>query len=282
MFDAFVLPILNYGCEVWGFNVHRELERVHLTFCKRILGVKDSASLAGVYGELGRFPLYVKRTVNIVKFWFKMVKSDNTVLKTVYHKSFIDCVNGENNWVTRLKTIFDNYGFSYAIDNTDVLDNSFLHLFEERVKDTFIQNWHEKVNSSSILILYKELKSTFEIEPYLHFIKSFKLRSNLTKMRISAHNLRINTGRYVRPILERINRKCVFCNDNDIEDEFHFILKCSAFAELRNKFIKKYFFRNNSMYKLIELFKSNSNSIIRLSKFLSFAKSKRETLLTLT
>jgi len=40
LFDKLVLPILTYGCEVWGFHTANSIERVHLQFCKRLLGVK--------------------------------------------------------------------------------------------------------------------------------------------------------------------------------------------------------------------------------------------------
>ena len=40
LFDKLVLPILTYGCEVWGFHTAISIERVHLQFCKRLLGVK--------------------------------------------------------------------------------------------------------------------------------------------------------------------------------------------------------------------------------------------------
>ena len=36
LFDKLILPILNYGSEVWGFSKVTAVERVHLQFCKRI------------------------------------------------------------------------------------------------------------------------------------------------------------------------------------------------------------------------------------------------------
>ena len=39
LFDKLILPILCYSCEVWGFNVGKDIERVHLRFCKYILRI---------------------------------------------------------------------------------------------------------------------------------------------------------------------------------------------------------------------------------------------------
>ena len=68
LFDSFVGSILSYGCEVWGFTKSKELERIHLKFCKLILKVKTSTSNAGIYGELGRYPLYLFRYVRIIRY----------------------------------------------------------------------------------------------------------------------------------------------------------------------------------------------------------------------
>ncbi len=40
LFDTYLAPILNYGSELWGTNKAPEIERVHTSFIKRILGVK--------------------------------------------------------------------------------------------------------------------------------------------------------------------------------------------------------------------------------------------------
>jgi len=40
LFDVFVSSILNYGSEVTGNTKSKEMERIHLKFCKRLLGVK--------------------------------------------------------------------------------------------------------------------------------------------------------------------------------------------------------------------------------------------------
>ena len=58
LFDAFVSSILMYSCEVWGGCKFKEVERMHIRFCKRILNVKLSTSNAGIYGELVNMRLY--------------------------------------------------------------------------------------------------------------------------------------------------------------------------------------------------------------------------------
>ena len=49
-----------------------ELEKFHLKFCKRILGVHAKSTNVAVYAELGRLPLIVPISVQIVKYWLNI------------------------------------------------------------------------------------------------------------------------------------------------------------------------------------------------------------------
>ena len=85
MFDAVVRSNLGYANGLWGYTKSKEIERIHLKFCKRILNVKFSCSnYASVYGELGGYPLYVSRYVRMVKYWCKHLLTLITVQTLFY------------------------------------------------------------------------------------------------------------------------------------------------------------------------------------------------------
>ena len=54
LFDKLIRPTLCYGAQVWGLSKPVQQERVHLQFCKKLLGVKMSTQNDFVYAELGR------------------------------------------------------------------------------------------------------------------------------------------------------------------------------------------------------------------------------------
>ena len=63
------------------------------------------------------------------------------------------------------------------------------------------------------------------------------------------------------------DRKCRTCNL--IEDEYHFVIECSLFNEIRSKFIHKYYWKRPSMFKFVELINSSNQKTIRnLSSFI--------------
>jgi len=54
LFDKLITPIMNYAGEVWGFIKGISIEKVHMQFCKIMLGVKANTQNDFIYGELGR------------------------------------------------------------------------------------------------------------------------------------------------------------------------------------------------------------------------------------
>ena len=70
--DTYFSIIANYGCVIWDLNFAPDIEKVHLDYCKNILGVKRSTPNSLVYCELGRLLLIFMRKVRIVKYRLKL------------------------------------------------------------------------------------------------------------------------------------------------------------------------------------------------------------------
>ena len=60
LFDSLICPILLYGCEVWGCENARLIEKLHRKFYKSLLGVNNITHTSTIYGELEQFPLNIK------------------------------------------------------------------------------------------------------------------------------------------------------------------------------------------------------------------------------
>ena len=69
LFDKMITPILLYGSEVWGIYCKKEIDKLHIKFCKYVLDVKTQTSNFAVYGELGRFPFHIKAIKRSLKYW---------------------------------------------------------------------------------------------------------------------------------------------------------------------------------------------------------------------
>ena len=213
LFNSMVLPILFYGCEVWGFCQADPLERFYISFLKNVLCVKQSTPNCFVYGEFGLFPLILGRKLRIIKYWFKILNSSNdSFIKKMYNDLLVlsERFPDQITWVTLLRDMLFNYGFAYVwYDQYVFNETTFLRMFEQRMKDTYIQEWNSKVRSTSDYRLYKKIKFTFNFENYLNMDnKSFRI--SITKIRLSSHLFYIERGRWEKQKIEAIDRKCVF------------------------------------------------------------------------
>ena len=48
-----------------------------------------------------------------------------------------------------------------------------------------------------------------------------------------------------------------------MEDEYHFVIECQRYTDLRKKYIPKYYWQRPSMLKFVDLINSNNNRNIK-------------------
>ena len=77
LFDSLVLPILTYGCEVWGFENINLIEKLHLKYLKYSLSLKMSTPTCMALGETGRFPVSMHINTRVVSFWNRIIRTSN-------------------------------------------------------------------------------------------------------------------------------------------------------------------------------------------------------------
>ena len=87
--------VLLYGSEVWGLHKSSDVEKVHVNFCREILGVGSKTAINFMYCELDRVPLTVKMKLRIFKYWLKLSRYDNCVLKACYE----DMISRNDSWI---------------------------------------------------------------------------------------------------------------------------------------------------------------------------------------
>ena len=99
----------------------------------------------------------------------------------------------------------------------------------------------------SKLSFCRQYKPNDGLENYIVLVNNRRHRSALTKLRCSAHTLKIEIERYSRIYnddakrykqLPREKRTCNTCK-NKVEDELHFLLECPLNEEIRHNFLQK-------------------------------------------
>ena len=118
-----------------------------------------------------------------------------------------------------------------------------------------------RISVSSKCLNYRVFKHCFELEKYLVNLP-LRLRIPLCKFRLGNHKLPIEVGRYTG--VPRAERLCVFCNENSVGDEYHLLLECTAVADIRHKYIPRYFTTGPNILKFEQLCVKKKTSIAKM------------------
>ena len=231
-----VKPILLYCSDVWGTlkqPKNSPIERVHISFHKQLLGVRQQTPTDGVHLELGSFPITLNAIKAAVKNWERIRQYNcNDLLMATYEEATMDNLP----WASSIRETFMSNGLlqTFLTAGSETRESECPHvLLFQRQRDQFNQEALGNIKESSKLQFYSLLKTEAGIERYLTYITNITHRTDLTRLRLSSHSLHIETGRHNST--PRENRKCTFCRTDAIEDETHFLIRCPIYQNIRTE-----------------------------------------------
>ena len=142
----------------------------------------------------------------------------------------------------------------------------FLAAFKCRLHGVYSQQWCGRLYVSPIARFYREIIPNRIFSDLLVTVTVKKHRIALTRLICSSHRLRVETGRWDRPVTPPQLRLCSIYNV--VDDEFNFLLECMKYTANRKKLIRSYYWRRPSMYTCVELFHTNNKKVLRnLAKY---------------
>jgi hypothetical protein len=271
LFDTCIVPILLYGCEVWGHSDLKKVETVQLSFFKQVLKLRPNTASCIVLGEVGRTNLEVLVHQRMLNYWARLLKGGQgkiaTTLYTLLRK--LHFTGGfHSKWIGKIEDILNRMGFGETWIAGDILGTnaSFSNKVKRRLLDMHQQNWNSAVYNSGHCLTYRILKNELTLEQYLVSVDR-KSSIAVCKFRAGNSKIPIVTGRYSG--VERKDRKCNLCQLNEIGDEYHYIMTCPFFLQERKRCIeKKYWDRPNAL-KLRALFATTDPKELRhLAEFI--------------
>ena len=215
-------------------------EKIHNKFGKNILGVHKKSSNFAAKCELGRPPVLNFITILALKYFnrLKPLPSDR-LLGEVYEVDKSLFIDGHRSWQKFIHNSLQNLNstsLDFDINKINqLLTDQHSKVILNKLQHLSIQEHDNK------LFLFANIISIQKILFYKSDYLSLKLPVNitreLTKLRLSSHSLLIEKGRYFRPKIKRENRLCSQCNQ--IEEEQHFLIHCTKFANARKLLLKK-------------------------------------------
>lgn len=269
------------------------MENLNIKFCKYILSAGKKSTNIAIISELGRYPLYFSLIQSILSYWHRLeLCEESSLLHNAYKETINLSKSNVNSWYKSVVYFSKKINISLSICKK-YKTTYFKQQVKKHLRKHFLNYWtikrEEGLNSGKLdtYFLYKE---NFTMESYIS-IQSHEIRKTLCRFRKSAHDLRVERGRYEfvknytgqRIPLERNKRTCLLCNQNLVEDECHFVTDCPLYKEERNSFfhyvsiLNKNFILLTKKDKFIWLMSNEDKTIlIKFSEFLINAFKKRQ------
>ena len=255
LFDALVRPVMSYGCEVWAplasTAALMDMERVHVSFLRRMLGVPQSSPIQMIYAELGRLPC--------TAFWWKQALSymsylhdcsPNRLVKRAYVADRMQALG----WGTAIETKLHPLGQSLA-----AIDEPFDCAPASSQLQASAQEIVMQPSDNHLMRQYFVYKTEAGLERYLQQIDSFQLRCLLTRFRFGQHWLQCHRGRFQGLSYEE--RVCNVCVQH-VDSEQHALFDCPKYEVARFDF-PDLFREANTVAELI-----TRNPPVRVAHFL--------------
>ena len=268
LFDQLIKPIAVYGPELWGIDgiklknisqFYKSIEsfaseKNNLAYSRFILAVHKKSQNTAVRGELARFPLGLDIITSVLAYYKRFEKGSVSSLLT---ESYELSSNITKSWVNKSSELKLFLG-EYLNNITDTSSRKYLH---NSLQKKYEEHWEEKIQTEPKMRTYVTFKNKFMYENYLDSL-NFNHRRSFTRLRISAHNLPIERGRYTSPKTPEEKRICPHCPSH-IGNEIHFITECSHFETERN-----------TMYCTIIKLCPNFSNMSNIAKFMYCTQQK--------
>ena len=276
LFDSTVLPIILYGCEVWGFQSTKMIDTLYNQFLRNVTKLRKSTPIYMLYAELGRRPIDINIKSRMISFWISLVNDENRnkISKRIYEIMRAEYDRGQNyKWLDYIKNILISVG-QPDLFNQVLIENprATKTKITNKLHDLYIQEWQAKLQLSSKGRNYSIFKETTDIEPYLLNTTS-NIYIPIIKFRTCNFKLPIEVGRWQNLPID--DRKCTLCNLHDVGDDFHYLLKCTFFENERKHFLKPYYYTRPNIIKFKNLLGSKNKMLLtKLSKFMKLIMNK--------
>ena len=243
LWKTIALPSINYACSIWYNKSNKDnenLEKIQIQMARFLLKAPRYTPKEALYGDLGWAPLSQLHEVAWSKLFHRFINMDayrwpNIVLKCMLQLK-CDFNDFKYKFLTTCVDIFekcpdiDFYNHVFNFDNLTF--NSFsVSTLKNDVSKWYKAEWSDTLTQKISLHNYSKLQSSPKLQKYLLDKTNFYGASIKFKLRSNTLPLDCKTYKWSNDI----SGVCSLCDSGEIEDVKHFLLKCTAFDDIRNE-----------------------------------------------
>ena len=187
-----------------------------------------------------------RQWLSVTRKWCRIIRmSDTSLTKKIFLGYWAQSSPSCKTWFFKVTSFFAKYDVEQQCLSPGVSTSAVLNSIKPKLLAEYELEWQEKLNSDvamrginaggNKLRTYRKFKHSYSTEPYVKIITSKKYRSAYAKFRCGVAPLKIETCRYGLnriPVEERLCESCQV-----VEDEFHVMMVCPLFNDIRSQFI---------------------------------------------
>ena len=263
LFDSQIQPIAQYGSEIWGLEESAsQCEKVHLLVLKKFLGLNNTTPNDLIYGDTGRYPIFINSIINCIRYWLELTRMDKSRLPRKAYEMLYDLdVRNKCNWVSKVRNKLYQLGFGFVWTNQGVVNfKQFLYILKDRLVSCRWQEWNTHIQNSERFSVYKTFCVVHDLKKYLAIDIPMHLKIVTAKFRMGISDISLHYYRYRKH--EESDLICPLCN-NAKEDDLHFLLCCPVLKKLRERYIPLKFQRDPCQFRLSLLLASENETIVK-------------------
>ena len=216
IFDAALMSAMLYGCESWLNGDLKPVEKLYKWCIKQLLGVRKTTNNDVCLLELGLPPLRAlvkaKQRNFFTKMWIERIDFDSDPLMHAMR-----VVLGYGDSMSRLVRDLSTVNTNDVEEAKNIMKSKILNSLSNR------------------LVFYKSINPELNVhDVYTKHIKVNEIeRISWTRLRLSAHSLAIERGRWNRRGRGRLPVEERLCSCGQVQTESHIIENCPMSLQLR-------------------------------------------------
>ena len=241
LFNSCVSSISHYASEVHGYEQYNSSLKLHLRAARAFLGLPKNVASYGLISELDWLLPHFQGQLKMVHYYGRLLKTaHNRLLFKVYQwdRNLFE-TRGLRNWSYEVNDILVNNNLGHIFNSSQIFPvKATAELLKKSMQvkqQEIVQTECETKAKLRTFLTFKDFKT---VPPHIGKPLTFVERRIISKLRLGILPIRIETARYVRPVLPEDQRLC-YCNSGEIESEVHLLFQCSKYKMLREGWLKK-------------------------------------------
>ena len=204
LYNACVCSISGYGSEVFSFDHYDSTFKVHLRAARAFLGMPKNVASFGLVSELDWLMPQYQSWIKMTQYYSRLVNSPSErLMKRIYlWDKHLNDTSQIISWSSEMKSILYDSNLNHVYDAQQIfpikdivkqLNGTFQIMQQTRVEI--------ECKSKPKLRTFVKLKDFKILPPHVYKSLPFLERKMVSKARLGILPLRLETSRYVRPVL---------------------------------------------------------------------------------